>query len=94
MSNQKIEEVETRSKPSGDTTYSYDKKIISSTTSGPKSIEEISSETKIPAKECQDKITDLVDLGILVIEHDSDRYGHELLKVRRAGRNPNSYAKE
>jgi hypothetical protein len=61
-------------------------RILASIGSGPKLIEEISSATKIPAQECRDKVDLLLDLGLVVVEHDSDLYGHELLKIRRASR--------
>jgi hypothetical protein len=61
-------------------------KILASTRSRPKMIEEISSETHIPPAECRDRIVGLIDLGLLALEHDSDLYGHELLKVRFVSR--------
>jgi hypothetical protein len=61
-------------------------KILASTRSGPKLIEEISSDTNIPPAECRDRIVGLIDLGLLTVEHDSDLYGHELLKVRFVSR--------
>jgi len=61
-------------------------RILASIESRPKLIEEISSVTKIPAQECRDKVDLLMDLGLVAVEHDSDLYGHELLKVRRRSR--------
>jgi DNA-binding IclR family transcriptional regulator len=61
-------------------------KILALIESGPKFIEEIASASKIPPQECRDKVDLLVDLGLVAVEHDSDLYGHELLKIRRAAR--------
>lgn len=83
MGNENMKKAGTITKPAENITFSYEMRILASTSSGPKSIEEILSETKIPADECQAKIADLVDLGVLLIEHDSDRYGHEMLRVTR-----------
>jgi hypothetical protein len=58
-------------------------KILASTKKGPKIIEIISSDTQIPLDECRIKIAGLVELGLLVIDRDSDLYGHEVLKFRR-----------
>jgi len=61
-------------------------KILASVGAQPKMIETISEDTQIPLERCRDKIADLVELGLLVIEHDSDLYGHEFVKVRRVSR--------
>ena len=57
-------------------------KILGSASKRPKSIEEISTETRISLDKCSEKIIDLMDLGLLIIEHDSDLYGHELVRYR------------
>jgi len=69
-----------------DISVSDELRILTLIESGPKLIEEISSATKIPARECRDKVDLLMDLGLVAVEHDSDLYGHELLKVRRRSR--------
>jgi hypothetical protein len=61
-------------------------KILASIESEPKLIEKISQDTKIPLKQCHVKIAALVDVGLLVVEHDSDLYGHEVVKVRRVSK--------
>jgi predicted transcriptional regulator len=65
---------------------SEEMKILASTSKGPKLMEEISSDTQIPLVTCTQKVADLIDLGVLIIEHDSDLYGHELVKYGRASR--------
>lgn len=57
-------------------------KILASARFEPKMIETIAKDTQIPLQRCRDMIEGLVDLGVLVIEHDSDLYGHEFVKVR------------
>ena len=58
-------------------------KILAYTQSEPKWIDVISRETQIPLERCRDEIAGLVELGLLVIERDSDLYGHEVVKVRK-----------
>ncbi|MDG6907870.1 MAG: hypothetical protein JRN20_19025 [Nitrososphaerota archaeon] len=55
-------------------------KILASTSSTPKLMDEISLETNIPLDICEKKVMDLVDLGLLTVQHDSDLYGHELVR--------------
>ena len=61
-------------------------KILASTESEPKLMENISQDTEIPLERCRVEIAGLVDLGLLVVEHDSDLYGHELVKVRHVSK--------
>jgi hypothetical protein len=61
-------------------------KILGSTETEAKMIETISQDTLIPLEECRNKIDSLVDLGLLVMEHNSDQYGHEVVKVRRVSK--------
>ena len=56
--------------------------ILACTRSGSKLMEEIISQTGVSPERCRDKVSKLVDAGLLVIEHDSDYYGHELVKFR------------
>ena len=61
-----------------------ERKILASTIAKAKSIEEISSETRIPLETCREKVLELANLGLLVSENDSDLYGHRIEKYRRA----------
>ncbi len=67
-------------------TSSDELKILASTEFEPKLIENISQETQIPLEQCRDKIAGLVDLGLLVVEHDSDLYGHEVVRIRHVSK--------
>ena len=53
---------------------------ILASTSTPKLLDEISSETNIPLDICEKKVMELVDLGLLTVQHDSDLYGHEFVR--------------
>ena len=53
-------------------------KILASTVSRTKLMEEIVSETGIPSEKCREEVFHLVKAGLLKIDHDSDLYGHEL----------------
>jgi hypothetical protein len=66
--------------------YSDGTRILTSVVSGPKLIEEISSDTGIPLGRCRARIDELMDVGLLEVEHDSDLYGHELVRYRRPSR--------
>jgi len=46
----------------------YSRSILFSTTSGPKSVEEVSRETKIPISTCYRRIHDMREQGVLVID--------------------------
>jgi predicted transcriptional regulator len=70
----------------GTSTSPDELKILASTESDAKLIENISRDTQIPLERCRLKINGLVDLGLLVVEHDSDLYGHEVVKVRRVSK--------
>ncbi len=61
-------------------------KVLTSISKGPKLMEEISSDAGVPLEACKQKVLDLIGLGLVVIEHDSDLYGHEFLKYRLPSR--------
>jgi predicted transcriptional regulator len=61
-------------------------KILASTELEPKFIENISRDTQIPLERCRTEVAGLVDLGLLVVDHDSDLYGHEVVKIRRVSK--------
>ena len=61
-------------------------KILASISRRALLIEEISSETDIPLETCRQKVVDLIDLGVMAVEHDSDLYGHEFVRYRLASR--------
>ena len=79
-------EKETDNNRGGSSTSPDELKILATIESEAKLIENISRDTQIPLEQCRVKIKGLVDLGLLVVEHDSDLYGHEVVKVRRVSK--------
>lgn len=67
---------------------SLDLKVIEvlSSSSVAKSIEEISSEAGTLTQECRRIVDDLIDIGLVSEVHDSDAYGHEIIRFRRRSR--------
>ena len=49
----------------------------------PKSINELSSETKVPMEKCHRLVEWLMDIGLIRAEHESDAYGHETIRFVR-----------
>ena len=52
----------------------------------PKSINELSSETKVPMEKCHRLVEWLMDIGLIRAQHDSDAYGHEIIRFVRFSR--------
>lgn len=61
-------------------------KILASTASHPKLIEELASDLGTSLVDCRKKVDEMISSGLLVVDHDSDLYGHELLKIRNASK--------
>lgn len=58
-------------------------RILETISTTPKPICEISSETSIAIEECRRVLDDLMDIGLVIERHDSDAYGHEIIRFRR-----------
>jgi len=60
--------------------------VMVSSSRAPKSLNEISREVRMPEEICRLVLDQLTDVGLLAETHDSDAYGHEILRFKRRSR--------